>query len=386
MLSNHDMFPEHQQSIVGVRKRRRRTKKEKPIKPPKLPKEPKVRKPRKPKIEQPEPGEIPPSELNNYAFGDTSAVNDEDDNITDDMDSTLDANLSLLPPSGVPHSGRGRRRKSQQARTPEVMAARRRRVWQLMAKKELGRCQRGKANNHKEVVQNCKRVATMCSKVVRQRAMISQKVMKETVWRAKRLTREMMGYWKRYERVERDTRRRMEREAEEQRKMDVEIIEAKRQQRKLNFLITQTELYAHFMSKKLGQGTEEEQLRILNQLDEDINPRLAAYDDYDAEHYKSLAQKNAEMAFSTDTDKTRRFNVAAHLKQQNESADHRVMNKIKKEDDVEPSLPVKPAKADVPQPEMFKGTLKTYQIKGAYLYELFDEKCILLSNYIQLQV
>lgn len=30
------------------------------------------------------------------------------------------------------------------------------------------------------------------------------------------------------------------------------ICKAKRQQRKLNFLITQTELYAHFFSKKLG--------------------------------------------------------------------------------------------------------------------------------------
>uniref|UniRef100_W8APB8 Chromatin-remodeling ATPase INO80 n=1 Tax=Ceratitis capitata TaxID=7213 RepID=W8APB8_CERCA len=375
MLSNHDMFPEHQQSIVGVRKRKRRTKKEKPIKPPKMPKEPKVRKPRKPKIEQPEPGEIPPSELTNYAFGDTSAVNDDEDDITDEMDSTLDTNLSQLPPTGVPHSGRGRRRRSQQLRTPEVMAARRKRVWQLMAKKELGRCQRGKANNHKEVLQNCKRVATMCSKVVRQRAMISQKVMKETVWRAKRLTREMMGYWKRYERVERDTRRRMEREAEEQRKMDVEIIEAKRQQRKLNFLITQTELYAHFMSKKLGQGTEEEQLRILNQLDEEINPRLAAYDDYDADHYKSLAQKNAELAFSADRDKTRRFDVSAHLKLEKAEANSSSLTDVKKEDDdIDMSSIVTAAKADVPQPNMFKGTLKTYQIKGVtWLANLYDQ-------------
>ena len=34
------------------------------------------------------------------------------------------------------------------------------------------------------------------------------------------------------------------------------------------------------MSKKLGYGSEEEQLRILNQLDEEANPRLAAIDDY----------------------------------------------------------------------------------------------------------
>lgn len=49
--------------------------------------------------------------------------------------------------------------------------------------------------------------------------------MKETVWRLKRLTREMQSYWKRYDRVERETRRRMEKEAEEQRKMDVELME-----------------------------------------------------------------------------------------------------------------------------------------------------------------
>lgn len=55
----------------------------------------------------------------------------------------------------------------------------------------------------------------------------SQKNMKETIWRAKRLTREMQSYWKRYDRVERETRRRLEKEAEEQRKMDVELIEVK---------------------------------------------------------------------------------------------------------------------------------------------------------------
>jgi DNA helicase INO80 len=49
--------------------------------------------------------------------------------------------------------------------------------------------------------------------------------MKETVWRAKRLTREMQAYWKRYDRVERETRRRQEKEAEEQRKLDGELME-----------------------------------------------------------------------------------------------------------------------------------------------------------------
>lgn len=164
---------------------------------------------------------------------------------------------------------RGRKRSACLPKTPEQMAAMRRRLWQLMAKKELGKVQRMKVNNHKEALINYKRMATVCQKIGRQQAVQSQKAMRETVWRAKRLTREMQGYWKRFDRVERETRRRLEKEAEEQRKHDVELSEVKRQQRKLNFLITQTELYAHFMSRKLGNGSAEEQLRILNQLDED---------------------------------------------------------------------------------------------------------------------
>lgn len=128
--------------------------------------------------------------------------------------------LDSKPQSPGGTSKRGRK-KAMLAKTPEMMAARRRKVWQLMAKKELGKVQRAKTNNHKEVLTGCKRVATLCMKIFRQRAMQSQKNMKETVWRAKRLTREMQGYWKRYDRVERETRRRMEKEAEEQRKVRI---------------------------------------------------------------------------------------------------------------------------------------------------------------------
>lgn len=97
----------------------------------------------------------------------------------------------------------------------------------------------------------------------------------------KRLTRKNLAYSKRSKRVDREMRRKLEKEAEEKRKMDFKLIEAKRHQRKLNFLITQTELYAHFMSRKTSEGSPEEQLRILNQLDEEKNPRLANLDDYD---------------------------------------------------------------------------------------------------------
>lgn len=271
LLSNHDNFYEHQRSIVGVPKRKKyKQRAEKPAKMPKAKKSAKNK--------------------SSAALGDgvqssaAAAASALDDGEIDPNEIDWDEHLLALKDDaddeGQSPASKRARKKALLAKTPEVMAARRRKVWQLMAKKELGKVQRAKANNHKEVLTGCKRVATLCMKVFRQKAMQSQKNMKETMWRAKRLTREMQAYWKRYDRVERETRRRMEKEAEEQRKHDVELVEAKRQQRKLNFLITQTELYAHFMSKKLGFGTEEEQLRILNQLDEEANPRLAAIDDY----------------------------------------------------------------------------------------------------------
>lgn len=261
---------------------------------------------------------------------------------------------SLSPSAGG--QTRKQRKKNAMAKTPEAIAARRRKLWILMAKKELGKVQRAKVNNHKEVLIGCKRISTLCMKTFRQKAMQSQKNMKETIWRAKRLTREMQGYWKRYDRVERETKRRMEKEAEEQRKMDVELIEAKRQQRKLNFLITQTELYAHFMSKKLGKGTEEERLRILNQLDEEKNPRLAAIDDYDSEKMKQLAQKNATNAYQVERQRTKRFDTSTS-------------------DPLSPlSLHPDGTIEELPQPSIFQGNLKGYQIKGmTWLANLYDQ-------------
>lgn len=139
--------------------------------------------------------------------------------------------------------------------------------------------------------------------------------------------------------------------------MDVELIEAKRQQRKLNFLITQTELYAHFMSKKLGKGSEEERLRILKQLDEEVNPRLVAIDDYDSEKIKQLVQKNAEDAFYVERERTKKFNT------------------FNAQDALSPlNLQPDGTIEELPQPKLFEGKLKGYQIKGVtWLANLYDQ-------------
>lgn len=148
------MFPEHQRSIVGIKKRRKeKEKKEKPPKPPKEKKQSLL----KNKNEITNNGEVD--------VPDASIEWDENMlNIKEELEEEIDDSKPSSPLTGTMPSKRGRKKGSLN-KTPEVMAARRRKVWQLMAKKELGKVQRAKANNHKETVQSCKRVATMCMKV-----------------------------------------------------------------------------------------------------------------------------------------------------------------------------------------------------------------------------
>ncbi|XP_076167632.1 chromatin-remodeling ATPase INO80 [Ptiloglossa arizonensis] len=329
LLSNYDRFLEHQKLIVGNKKK----KEKKPDK--------KVMKIKKEKVSRHRPSE-------DYPEGEYP---DEEWDRTMPREEELDeAELEAI----MRHQPRQRGRKKHNNKSPEVMAMRRRKIWVMMSKKELGKVQRAKTNNHKEMLISCKKVAQHCMKYWRQKAMQSQKNMKETIWRAKRLTREMQSYWKRYDRVERETRRRLEKEAEEQRKMDVELIEAKRQQRKLNFLITQTELYAHFMSRKLGKASPEEQLRILNQLDEEKNPRLIGIDDYDSEIMKQKAKRNATEAFDNEKARAKQFDTAAASQ--------------------ELRLSDTPENLEHPQPSIFKGNLKGYQLKGMnWLANLYDQ-------------
>jgi DNA helicase INO80 len=333
LLSVHDSHPEHKNLVLSKRKKKR------------LEKEPAKRGRKLQSVQQTK-----------------VKIEKDDSNLSDDMIDWEDQIMNIKEEDtdySRPQTptGKGRKRKSF-LNTPEMLNHRRRKIWQMMAKKEIGKVQRLKANNHKEMLTNCKKTAVFCQKAVRQKAMESQKRQKETIWRAKRLTREMMSYWKKFDRVERENRRRQEKEAEEQRKMDVELIEVKRQQRKLNFLITQTELYAHYISHKGEQIGFDETQRILNQLDEDMPARLSAIDTYDSEVLKNKAQQNVQNAFKVEKEKTAEFDKVAHEPTLEPVVDLINSGSVIKE---------------LPQPNCFKGVLKGYQLKGmtwlAHLYK-----------------
>uniref|UniRef100_A0A7N8Y091 Chromatin-remodeling ATPase INO80 n=1 Tax=Mastacembelus armatus TaxID=205130 RepID=A0A7N8Y091_9TELE len=266
--------------------------------------------------------------------------------------------------------------------TIEQLNARRRKVWLTIAKKEIP-----KVNNTHDYL------AHQCMREVRRAAIQAQKNCKETLPRARRLTKEMMLYWKKYDKVEKEHRKRAEKEALEQRKLDEEMREAKRQQRKLNFLITQTELYAHFMSGKAstgGPGGDAAQEEILRKLEDTTTQRQIdigggvmvnmGQEDYDSEYYKSQALRNAKEAYQIHQERTRMFDEEA--KDSRSASLHAAGGLLMGTslgsvcgfgESYSLSNPSIQAGEDIPQPTIFNGKLKGYQLKGmnwlANLYE-----------------
>ncbi|KAM9703567.1 chromatin-remodeling ATPase INO80 isoform 3-T6 [Menidia menidia] len=273
--------------------------------------------------------------------------------------------------------------------TVEQLNARRRKVWLAIAKKEIPKSVKQKTSAKNLLLTNAKKLAHQCMREVRRAAIQAQKNCKETLPRARRLTKEMMLYWKKYDKVEKEHRKRAEKEALEQRKLDEEMREAKRQQRKLNFLITQTELYAHFMSGKASVGVpggDTAQEEILRKLEDNAAQRQIdigggvmvnmGQEDYDSEYYKSQALRNAKEAYQIHQEKTRMFDEEA--KDSRSASLHAAVGLSSGAgsgfgESYSLSNPSIQAGDDIPQPTIFNGKLKGYQLKGmnwlANLYE-----------------
>lgn len=96
-----------------------------------------------------------------------------------------------------------------------------------------------------------KRLATLSSMQARRPFTKTAKAQKDVQAKGKRLMREMLVFWKKNEREERELRKREQKEAIDRAKVEEEKREAARQARKLEFLISQTELYSHFVGNKL---------------------------------------------------------------------------------------------------------------------------------------
>lgn len=258
-------------------------------------------------------------------------------------------------------------------------------IWKDIACKGVPKVVRIKNSSLDTKQSNLRKTAQLASKEARRWQLRTNKSMKDVQARAKRSMREMLSFWKRNERDERDQRKMAEKqELENARKAEADR-EANRQKRKLNFLISQTELYSHFIGKKVKTDEMERSTDDVAASDQTIKrapdgahtvdlpdsvakvgTKVTNFEDldFDAEDETALreaAMANAQNAVQEAQDRARAFNNQG----QSEDFDDGEMNF---------QNPTSLQSMDVTQPKMLTCQLKEYQLKGLnWLVNLYEQ-------------
>ncbi|CAK82325.1 unnamed protein product (macronuclear) [Paramecium tetraurelia] len=97
-----------------------------------------------------------------------------------------------------------------------------------------------------------KRIAYFAAKEARRRNQKCQKYQKDFMMRAKKLSKEAQAFWRKRDKELIEIKKRKEKLEQERKKKEEEEREQLLQQKRLEFLMKQSDIYAHFMAKKLG--------------------------------------------------------------------------------------------------------------------------------------
>lgn len=234
--------------------------------------------------------------------------------------------------------------------------------WASIVRKDLPRHHRNFLAYYRKQSLDAKKFAECCQREVKYKGLRSLKVMKAAPMRIRKLSKDMVLYWKKVDKEQAELRKKEEKEAAEALKREEELREARRQQQRLNFLLTQTELYSHFMQNKTaGQPTAGSEIASDGTLGVAPDAGLNLAEDAAEEAaLKEAALRAAQNAASQQKEKTDAFdNECSKLRDDKASDGADASADI---DLLHPST--MPAASTVLQPTLFEGILKEYQLKG----------------------
>lgn len=253
-------------------------------------------------------------------------------------------------------------------------------IWRDLARKDVGKVYRLASDSYATKSSNLKKTAILASKEAKRWQARTNKGTKDLQARAKRVMRDMMGFWKRNEREERDLRKAAEKQELENARKEEADREAARQKRKLNFLISQTELYSHFIGKKIKtheveRSTDNPDIATEEaapdphtmDVDDATSPSAAkvtkfdnlTFEEEDEDKLKAIARANAQHALAEAQQKARDFNKDAELDEEGE------MNF---------QNPTGMGEVEIEQPKLLNAQLKEYQLKGLnWLVNLYEQ-------------
>lgn len=272
-----------------------------------------------------------------------------------------------------------------------------RKVWTNIARRDVAKVYKYHALGYQTRQSQLERMAKLASIQARKPFTKTAKANKDTQAKAKRLMREMQVFWKKNEKEERDVRKREQKEAMDRLKLEEEKREAARQARKLEFLISQTELYSHFVGSKLKtsdiEGEESLPVPVGAQLEDDNSAILPEinFDDDDPTNLHRHARLNAQEAVALAKQRAEQFDTQAALERKTNEALKlaKAQSHIHEETEGSSSkTPLVDLDSDelnfqnptslsgpltIEQPKILMAQLKEYQLKGlnwlATLYE-----------------
>ncbi|KAH7909117.1 SNF2 family N-terminal domain-containing protein [Hygrophoropsis aurantiaca] len=274
-------------------------------------------------------------------------------------------------------------------------------VWTNIARRDVAKVYKYAALGYQARQGQLKRLAMLSSMQARRPFTRTAKANKDVQAKGKRLMREMLVFWKKNEREERDVRKREQKEAVDRAKVEEEKREVARQARKLEFLISQTELYSHFVGNKLKtsevQGDVQEEAAPAGAHVADVDPDQLQDIDFDDEDQTNLhrhARHNAQEAIALAKQRAQHFDTQTALERKTNEALRlaKAQAHIRDDDESVPtgssSAPLVDLDSDelnfqnptslsgpltIKQPNMLMAQLKEYQLKGlnwlATLYE-----------------
>ncbi|KAF7978857.1 hypothetical protein HWV62_44327 [Athelia sp. TMB] len=278
-----------------------------------------------------------------------------------------------------------------------------RKVWTNIARRDVAKVYKFHSLGYQARQSQHKRLAMLASMQARRPFTRTAKTTKDIQVKGKRLMREMLVFWKRNEKEERDVRKREHKEAIDRAKVEEEKREAARQARKLEFLISQTELYSHFVGNKLKtaemQGDSAEEAAPVAALVGDVDPSSLQdinFDDEDSTNLHRHAKHNAQEAIALAKARAQQFDAQAALDRKTNQALQLSKAQAHVRDDAEErgdgasdaNKPIVDLDSDelnfqnpdslsgpltIGQPKILMAQLKEYQLKGlnwlATLYE-----------------
>jgi DNA helicase INO80 len=254
-------------------------------------------------------------------------------------------------------------------------------IWKEISKKDIGKVYRIKNESTNTKASNLRKTAQLAGKEARRFQLRTNKNTKEVQARAKRSMREMTTFWRRNERDERDQRKMAERQELENAKRQEAEREAARQRRKLNFLISQTELYSHFIGKKVKTQELERSTDDITATDGNVLPPVER-DDMPEEPSKigSKVTNFEDLDFDNEDESALREAAMANAQNAIQEAKNRAQEfdqeRADEMSDGEMNFqnPTSLQTMDVSQPKMLSCTLKEYQLKGLnWLCNLYEQ-------------